>query len=98
MVDTLRLVPFNRKPENDELLEQYNADNGKVGQDKIGALEYKIRYIMKFTEQVLERFVVGYDTIQLDYLTSLIGEVPDALKIDLGGLDEKRPEDTAEVS
>jgi hypothetical protein len=95
----MSLQEINGKPiVTDELLEQYNEENSKRGFDKIGAFEFKVKFILKFTEQVLERFVIGYDSIQMEYLSSLIGEVPDELKIDLGELDETKQRDTNEIS
>ena len=82
---------------SDELLEEYNKEHARTGFDKIGALDFKVLFILQFSDQVVDRLAFCYEELQQEYLKGLIGEIPEGLKLNVGGLDNAQQTNTPEV-
>jgi len=76
------LKTINNEPVvTEEDLEHYNAEHNLSGINKVGIFEYKVLFIRKWSEQIINRLTYMYDEMQDEYLSNHLGDVlPDALK------------------
>jgi len=65
----------------EEELEAYNNEHNLTGKDRKSLFEYKVLFIRKLSETVVNRLVYAYDELQDKYIESLIGTLPDELKV-----------------
>lgn len=90
LAKSLKLID-NQPVVTDEDIERYNEDHNLTGINKIGVFEYKVLFIRKWSEPIINRLIFMYDEMQDEYLaTHLGGILPDELRaakvkgVDLG--------------
>lgn len=65
----------------EEDIEQYNRDHNLTGMHQVDIFEYKVLFIRKWTESIVNRLVYAYDEMQDAYLAEHLGsDLPDQLK------------------
>jgi len=66
---------------NAEELEKYNKDHNLAGNNTISLFEYKIIFIKKLSEVIVNRLAFLYDEMSNKYVASLLGKeiIPDEL-------------------
>jgi len=97
------LVSINGRPiVNEEDVESYNKEHNLTGVHEISLYDYKVLFIKKLTELVVNRLAFAYDEMQDKYVSKILGKpLPDELRtanasgVDLStvGTDETDEED-----
>ncbi len=65
----------------DEDIEAYNKEHNLTGTHKIDLFDYKVLFIRKWTESIVNRLAFMYDELQDEYLAQHLGKsLPDELK------------------
>ena len=71
----------NQPVVTEEDIEQYNEDHNLSGIHKVSMFGYKVLFIRKWSESIVNRLIYMYDAIQDEYLSKHLGIVlPDELK------------------
>lgn len=65
----------------DENVEEYNKEHNLTGTQRIDIFQYKVLFIRKWTEPIVNRLAFMYDELQDEYLEQHLGKpLPDELK------------------
>jgi len=87
-----------------EVIEEYNKDHNLTGTQKVDMFRYKVLFISKWTEAIVNRLSFAYDELQDEYLSKHLGRtLPDEMKaasvsgIDLSQVHSPQNEDKSDV-
>jgi len=97
------LVTINNRPAvTEEDVEAYNKEHNLTGTQQLDLFAYKVLFIRKWTESIVNRLSYMYDELQDQYLSQQLGApLPEALKaatisgVDLGTVAPPQTEESS---